>query len=337
MIEELWPRPADSPSVYEAQLNRHRNRPNFLITTPPGPAEFEPRVTQAFAEAAAKRLGFTLLRTFDLPDGRSTKIWWADRGPRLAPGQRVSAGFLESTRLDLVRPGPGRTAGSRLVRGRLTRPGGQPLGGATIDLVLRPLDGPGVWGEYRRSGVVPQGASRALVGIRINAECGCRGLGDVLLRRAAYAERGAQASNEPPPVVLDGRAFTDDPSRLTFSHPGAPELDLRVDAGDPVLLNSAPFPARRGAPYEVRLLARVSPRSAGSGYFAVIFLDEREVLRETIPFDAAPLKEWTARTGPDGTFAVFLPDLGGGRYVLEATYAGDATYWPAQARRIVDP
>jgi hypothetical protein len=37
--------------------------------------DFPPTVTQSFAEAAARRLGFRLARTMRLPDGRVMRLW----------------------------------------------------------------------------------------------------------------------------------------------------------------------------------------------------------------------------------------------------------------------
>jgi hypothetical protein len=68
----------DTVEAYRARL---RNRPNFLIATDPGREVFPPPVSQAFAEEAARSLGFELVVTFTLPDGRQTRIWWLDRGP----------------------------------------------------------------------------------------------------------------------------------------------------------------------------------------------------------------------------------------------------------------
>jgi 4-amino-4-deoxy-L-arabinose transferase-like glycosyltransferase len=68
----------DTVEGYRARL---RDRPNFLIATDPGREVFPPPVTQAFAEEAARSLGFELVATFTLPDGRQTRIWWLDRGP----------------------------------------------------------------------------------------------------------------------------------------------------------------------------------------------------------------------------------------------------------------
>ena len=72
---------AISGDTVEAYRARLRDRPNFLIATDPGREVFPPPVTQAFAEEAARSLGFELVATFMLPDGRVTRIWWLNRGP----------------------------------------------------------------------------------------------------------------------------------------------------------------------------------------------------------------------------------------------------------------
>jgi hypothetical protein len=67
----------DSVAAYRAQLSD--KLPNFVITTDRSPWEFPGYATQAFAEDAARSLGFTKVAGFRLPDGLETRIWWLDR------------------------------------------------------------------------------------------------------------------------------------------------------------------------------------------------------------------------------------------------------------------
>lgn len=75
-------RPGDSVAAYRAQLaDPDRGLPNLLVLAAPGPGEYRPAINQAYAERAARELGFRVERTFALPDGRPAKIMWTDRGP----------------------------------------------------------------------------------------------------------------------------------------------------------------------------------------------------------------------------------------------------------------
>lgn len=49
--------------------------PKILITMSSEAGDYEPHVTQARAEAAARRLHFRLIRTMTLPDGRLLRVW----------------------------------------------------------------------------------------------------------------------------------------------------------------------------------------------------------------------------------------------------------------------
>src|SRR5688572_28746788 len=109
-----------------------------MITTPPGPGVFRPRVTQPFAEATARQLGFEVKKTFRLPDGRTTRIWWAPRGWRPAATELVRVGALQATAIsfDEGPPGPGRT---RRFTGSLADSSGRGIGNGLVQLTARPL------------------------------------------------------------------------------------------------------------------------------------------------------------------------------------------------------
>jgi hypothetical protein len=73
----------DNTEAYRIQLtDPNRGPPNLVVTTDRGPSEYEPSVTQALVEEAARSLGFEQVGSFHLPDGRKTRVWWLDRGPQ---------------------------------------------------------------------------------------------------------------------------------------------------------------------------------------------------------------------------------------------------------------
>jgi Dolichyl-phosphate-mannose-protein mannosyltransferase len=80
--------PASSPTRsrreanYRIQLSDPRyGWPNLLVTGPPAPGEFAPRVAQPEVAAAARATGFAPAFDIRLPDGRIDHVWWHLRGP----------------------------------------------------------------------------------------------------------------------------------------------------------------------------------------------------------------------------------------------------------------
>jgi hypothetical protein len=66
----------DSAAAYERWLGDPASGlPALLVTTDSEAGDYEPHVTQAYAETAARRLGFQLEHTMALPDGRLLRVW----------------------------------------------------------------------------------------------------------------------------------------------------------------------------------------------------------------------------------------------------------------------
>jgi hypothetical protein len=277
---------------------------------------------------------------FRLPDGRVTRIWWKDGGPAAQPHERVPTGFLKEATLTLRASSVQDAPGSLNVYGVLADSSGAPLGGAPIELGLYRSRGLGAWGVYRRSGTVPAGASRASLGVRVNTECDCAGASEIAFQEVLYQETAAIGQSGPRPGVRVRRTPTDFPGApVVDDAPGEPRgaaVLLTVPATGSALLNSSAFPVRAGSQYDLRITASVSPASVGTGYFAIIFLHELEILRETIPFKAAPLGRATATTSPDGRFETTLRDVPDAPVRVTARYRGDAGHWPARAGLVLD-
>jgi hypothetical protein len=68
--------PEDSVANYVRLLSRPEfGRPGFLITMSDETGDYPPLVTQRYAEAAARRTGFRIVKTWTLPDGRQMRVW----------------------------------------------------------------------------------------------------------------------------------------------------------------------------------------------------------------------------------------------------------------------
>jgi dolichyl-phosphate-mannose-protein mannosyltransferase len=73
---QLNAEPSDSVETYLDQLSAaDYGTPPVLITMDRNTDDFPPLVTQSYAEAAAKRLGYRQIHSFGLPDGRQLRIW----------------------------------------------------------------------------------------------------------------------------------------------------------------------------------------------------------------------------------------------------------------------
>jgi hypothetical protein len=75
-FNQLIAEPHDSVANYVDQLRDPAyGHPSVVITMSTNAGDFAPTVTQPYAEAAARRLGFRIARTMRLPDGRTMRLW----------------------------------------------------------------------------------------------------------------------------------------------------------------------------------------------------------------------------------------------------------------------
>lgn len=75
-IVQLEAEPTDAVATYIDQLSGGAlGAPSVLVTTSRNTGDFDPLITQSYAEAAARRLGFRRTDTMRLPDGRQLRIW----------------------------------------------------------------------------------------------------------------------------------------------------------------------------------------------------------------------------------------------------------------------
>jgi 4-amino-4-deoxy-L-arabinose transferase-like glycosyltransferase len=74
-LTQIVAEPTDSVANYTRQLGPEFGSPSVLVTMSRNTEDFPPEITQAYAETAAKKLGFRRIRTFELPDGRSLYVW----------------------------------------------------------------------------------------------------------------------------------------------------------------------------------------------------------------------------------------------------------------------
>ncbi len=224
--------------------------------------------------------------------------------------------------------------GSKL-SGTLTA-AGTPVAGATIQITGKRTDGAGTLATYTVTGPVPVAARTALVGARINSECySCNGRTDLTVYAFEYSENTPR-----PATTLD---FSNGLAGGWLYGPGAPAFDagpapyvrglhITAKSGQAKGLNSRSFAVTQSAQFTLKITARVSPASAGSGYFTLIWFNAagNEPSREIVMFEPETRTLGTVTTGADGSFSMNNPVVPG-LYRITASYAGNDTLWPAQA------
>jgi hypothetical protein len=229
------------------------------------------------------------------------------------------------TRLTLTKNGA-RLSGS-------LRAGSVAVAGANIQITAKPISGNGAIATYILTGPVPEQARTAIVGARINSECyNCNGPSDLTIYSFQYSE-----NTQRKPFTWD---FTNGISGWLFG-PGAAVFDsgpppytkglhLKAQPGQALGINSTTVAVTPKAQFTLRVTARVSPISAGSGYFALIWFNAagNEPSRETILFQPKTQGLGTATTAADGSFSIGnAPESNA--YEVTAEFAGSDTLWPA--------
>jgi hypothetical protein len=224
--------------------------------------------------------------------------------------------------------------------GNLSDADGRPLPGALIELTLTPVEGPGLIYEYTVSGMVPPGSVEADVGYRVNTECDCSGPSEFTLYEIRYTE-GDQDTNQVPNADfsrrLDGWGTWGEASAALVPSDRGEGYALQVEAqpGEVVAINSARFATAAGTPFTATFTARVSPKSAGSGYFDLIFLDATQELRRfMIPLEPVSISLGQATSGPAGEFEVGMDNAPSSTSSIEAWFGGNDVYWPAYTRTV---
>lgn len=217
--------------------------------------------------------------------------------------------------------------------GALVLAGGDPLGGAIVTASATPLSGQGSEAESVIDGIIPAAADQLILGIRINIECGCQGQADFLVRHFRFeTEDGTLIERD---FVSEGLAgWGRSSSDLATLDPASGQLHIVVGQDQSLLMNAAParLASKGGQKYRLRVTATIPPASAGSGYFAPVFLaGGREVTRGILKVAAPDLALPQLITANDGTFAIDLTSLPLSDWLLHLRFAGNAAFWPAIA------
>ena len=226
------------------------------------------------------------------------------------------------------------TDGAQVI-GKLTA-GTAPVAGASVLLTSQPTSGSGSVATYTITGPVPTQARTAIVGARMNSECySCIGPTDLTVYTFQYSDdQGATGEWDFTHGFLIGWLFNGGtPVVVIGPPPYAQGLQATGSAGQAIGLNSTnPIAVNPGAQFTFQVAARVSPLSAGTGYFTLIWFDANgnEPSRETILFEPQGQTLSAVTTAADGSFS--LPtSVDPNQNQVTAQYAGSSTLWPSTA------
>ncbi|MBX3049802.1 MAG: hypothetical protein KF885_11595 [Anaerolineales bacterium] len=230
------------------------------------------------------------------------------------------------------------TAG-QTAQGVLQDEDGNPIANALVQIKVRPISGEGVFAEYTVSGTVPEDATFADVGMRINLECDCVGTANLALDQVEYLQAG-DANNRVPngrfSNGLNGWGVWGNAETNLVAGASGNALGIRSARNQFMGLNSAQFAVTPGSEFTVTFTARVDPRSQGSGYFNLVFQNQSgEVRRFTLPIQGGEAMMAETITAADGSYTVELGILPQGESALIAWFPGDDQLWPALAETLI--
>jgi hypothetical protein len=214
------------------------------------------------------------------------------------------------------------------VQGRLTEVDGRPVANATVNAYVPGVDFSLPLPATVVQDTVPATAAFGLIAIRLNAECLCQGVNDVLIGPIQYQEtQGGSASS-------------------SYQYPTAPSLfNGSIVGGEWVAgstvtrvittptqsfyPNSNLFPVTPSANFTFTVPASTIGGEGWYGHVLLLWFDQNinEVGNIEIVPNAGKRLMSTTTTAADGTFALSkLPRIGPGSAPVTVEFAGDDTY-----------
>jgi len=214
------------------------------------------------------------------------------------------------------------------VQGRLTSVEGKPIANATVNGYVPGVDFGQPLPTTVTPGIVPANAVYGLIGYRLNIECSCAGMNDILVGTLTYQETqgGTQSYNW---------------ANIAHGNYGGVIYDSewvggvqvsRVIANPTVFVpqNSTFFPVTPGAQFNFTVPASTIGGEGWYGHAMVLFFDQNHNGVAGAVFvvpDSGRRLMSTATTAADGTFALpRLPRVGPGSAPVTVEFPGDGTY-----------
>jgi hypothetical protein len=248
--------------------------------------------------------------TYDMPETSPTaQTWLIDRYS------------LPRSRLSVQWVGHG-------VKGRLTNDQDRPIANATVVGRVPGVDLTKQLPTVVVQGTVPATAGQAIIGFRLNQECRCQGVNDVLLGTVAYQEtHGGSAA-------------------MTYAYPNSPYVYFGVitggetvggvvvtriiaQANQPFGGNSPMFQVTPGATFQFTVPAATIAGEGWYGNVIIIWMDQNGngISRVIVTPGAGEATVATAVTAADGTFALpALPTVRPSSAPAQVYYDGAGIY-----------
>jgi hypothetical protein len=221
-------------------------------------------------------------------------------------------------------------AGTLSATGSLATVDGDPIADALLLVEGTPRDGQQQ--TLSATGQVPEGATRAVIVVRVNAENAGPATADIRLYDVSYTEN-AGGNLTPDPRFADGgwTPYGAGTGEFPASDHGAGRmLQLTADPDQDLFVDSRVFAVTPGAPFTFSVTDSVPEGSVGSGFIAVVFLaGDAEVSRTVIPFEPVAGVLGTGTTDAAGSLVIDLTGIEAGTYRLRISYPGDLTHWVA--------
>ena len=242
----------------------------------------------------------------------------------------IDSYFRQRTKLSL-------NISSSQAYGSLVESQGGPIASGPITLSAQATTGSGTVANYVLSGTVPPLITQAVIQICVNL-CGDVGTTDINVYAFQYTGSAGQISlnfaNGLAGWAVDGNGNA---AVQPGSDANGTSIQISATSAQQTFVNSSPLTVIPGDGYSLIIRARVSPSSAGSGHFALVFLGASgtEVSRATLNFASPTLILGTAQTASDGTYDLAFTPLNQGGYQLQVAYAGTSALWPAFASSLL--
>jgi hypothetical protein len=246
--------------------------------------------------------------------------------------------YYARMRTKIVLDKPDLSSGQTQISGKVLYTNGKPAPGMKVGLWVNPRFPNAPYRDYTAAGVVPPGATKATVGVRVNTENGDAGGGDCDMSIASirFEPKGGQAlSFDFKPGLKDWRISTNGKVGIGKDQSARQDLVLHLVANpkQSIHVDHAYFPVKAGNAFEMVVSASVPQKSAGTGYFDMIFAAAKEISRKTIPFEGGLHLDEESETNEDGVFQ-FKRSLTPGNYI-KITGVGDAEHWPVSYETVI--
>jgi hypothetical protein len=181
------------------------------------------------------------------------------------------------------------------ISGRLTDGAGRPIERATVKVVAVANAKTAIMVVRKLTGVVPPGAASAIIGLRINDECGCSGPANVAIGRMAYHDNRSGQLVQRQFGLPDGKATV-------------PVSRFVATEGQKIGPNTTAFPVTPGDPFTIEVPMSANYDSDEHGVVTIIFLTEQGhgISRVSLPFHPSTEAVGTTATDTLGRFVLPL-------------------------------